>query len=65
MGGARAMAGIVPTNCIANILHSGSFSSGISLRPHTASCFLACGTVAAAAQLRTLCPQLPVSAAPS
>mmetsp|Transcript_23918 Transcript_23918/g.61085 ORF Transcript_23918/g.61085 Transcript_23918/m.61085 type:complete len:248 (+) Transcript_23918:2148-2891(+) len=33
------MAGIVPTNCIANIFQRGSFSSGISLRPQT---FMAC-----------------------
>lgn len=33
-GRMRTIAGTVPTNCMANILQSGSFSSGISFLPH-------------------------------
>jgi len=39
------ISGMVPTNCMANIFHSGSFSSGISFRPHLASCALASSVV--------------------
>ena len=43
------MAGMVPTNCMANIFQSGSFSSGISFLPH-----LACAAAAEAVVWPTL-----------
>mmetsp|Transcript_5554 Transcript_5554/g.11591 ORF Transcript_5554/g.11591 Transcript_5554/m.11591 type:complete len:234 (-) Transcript_5554:110-811(-) len=39
------IAGMVPTNCIANIRQSGSFSSGISFLPYFFICASACALV--------------------
>lgn len=41
IGALLTMAGIVPTNCIANMRQSGSFSSGISFLPQMAVCSFA------------------------